>query len=136
MSSVISPLSLSGSIPQRFTAEPSFIADGVPLDRGGRDSEGPHDHAQEPVRQAARRGHQPSRLLPADAIGQEPECLLPRNRAAPAGRDAGFVPREHPVASDLGPWDGAPQRSDIVVIGAEGAIDADELQSVFDACRV
>ena len=40
------------------------------------------------------------------------------------------------MASDLGPWDGVPQRSDIVVIGAEGAIDADELQSVFDACRV
>lgn len=38
--------------------------------------------------------------------------------------------------SSLGPWDGAPPRSDIVVIGAEGAFDADELQSVFDACRV
>jgi len=37
--------------------------------------------------------------------------------------------------SSLGPWDGAPQRSDIVVIGAKGAIDADELQAAFNACR-
>jgi G3E family GTPase len=36
--------------------------------------------------------------------------------------------------TSLGPWGELTPRTDLVVIGAEGSIDADHLQAAFDAC--
>ena len=36
--------------------------------------------------------------------------------------------------TSLGPWGNKTPRSDIVVIGAEGSLDSDHLQAIFDAC--
>jgi len=38
--------------------------------------------------------------------------------------------------TSLGRWNGRPRRTDLVVIGAADTLDPEELQRVFDDCRV